>query len=279
MNSRGYFEGVYHKLQSDNKTIAFIPGRTDDEAFIQVITNGNSYYISYSIREYIRRGDDIYIENNIFSKEGISINICNKDIVLKGNVKYTSLSPLKRNIMGPFQYIPMECSHGVISMKHELKGNIKVNDLEISFNTGKGYSEQDRGNSFPKNYIWVQSNDFLNDTSIMLSIADIPINKFKGIICAMHHENKEYIFATYKGAKCLRYNERNIIIKQGKYILIVEILEKNGYSLKAPQNGKMNRIIKEAISCKAKFKLYYNNKIVFDYMSNNASFEYVRNTK
>ena len=76
--------------------------------------------------------------------------------------------------MGPFKYFPMECRHGIISMRHTLEGRLKLNGKEIDFTNGLGYIEKDSGRSFPSSYVWVQANDFDEPCSIMASVADIP---------------------------------------------------------------------------------------------------------
>ena len=46
--------------------------------------------------------------------------------------------------MGYFAYIPkMECYHGIVSMNHMVNGVIRINDVDIDFNNGKGYVEKD----------------------------------------------------------------------------------------------------------------------------------------
>jgi hypothetical protein len=49
--NKTYFEGWYYKNTSDNISISFIPGisinKNERKAFIQVITNDNSYNIDY----------------------------------------------------------------------------------------------------------------------------------------------------------------------------------------------------------------------------------------
>ncbi len=277
MKSKKYFEGIYFKLKQDNNVIAFIPGCSETEAFVQFVDKKISYYIKFNKDKYFRKNNTIILDNNIFSPEGISVNLISKDINIKGNVSFKNLKPLSHNIMGPFQYIPMQCSHGVISMYHRVNGNICINNMPIVFNNGIGYCEEDRGTSFPKTYLWVHCNDFIDNTSIMVSIADIPLGKinFKGVICAIRYNKKEYILATYKGVKIVQYNSKNVILKQGNIVLIVDILENGGQDLLAPNEGNMSRTVRENISCKGKFTFYINNKLIFEYFSNNVSYEYV----
>jgi len=133
---KNFFEGWYFKHQKGDSTIAFIPGINIDDkgnklAFIQVITNTNSYNINYPFSEFLVDKDklEVVIGNNIFSERGVKLHIESEDISISGNIKYGELTPIKYDIMGPFAAIPcMECNHGVISLYHELNGEIIINN-------------------------------------------------------------------------------------------------------------------------------------------------------
>ncbi len=46
--------------------------------------------------------------------------------------------------MGWYRFLPfMECYHGVISLTHNLKGKIIVDNKIFAFENGKGYIEKD----------------------------------------------------------------------------------------------------------------------------------------
>lgn len=188
--------------------------------------------------------------------------------------------PIKYNIMGPFSAFPfMECHHGVISLHHKINGKLNINNQDIVIEGGNGYIEKDWGTSFPKTYLWIQSNDFSNDKiSIMVSIADIPFLglEFKGCIAIVYYKGIEYRLATYNGVKILKYDENGLIIKRGKYKLKIDVKENNPQELLAPNKGEMSRTIYENISCRARFKFYKDKKKIFDLESNNTSFEYVK---
>jgi hypothetical protein len=198
-----------------------------------------------------------------------------------GKVGYGRLTPLKYDIMGPFSVIPfMECKHGIISLKHTLSGSLSVNGSLLNFDGGTGYIEKDRGHSFPKRYLWIQCNSFKNeDCSVMASIADIPFSgfEFKGCICAVYYKNREYRLATYTGVKIIRDDEKGIILKQGKLKLEIDILKNESCGLLAPDKGDMSRTIHEATSCKAEFRFYSGNDMIFDLCSDHTSFEYMYN--
>ena len=285
-NKKGYFAGWYFKHQSKNYSISFIPGininkNGDRFAFIQVITENSSYNINYDFHDFSINKDKntIKIKDNIFSLSGIIVNIKNEDINIKGKLTYRDITKIKGNIMGPFSYFPfMECIHGVLSLNHSVEGNLKVNNEQIKFINAKGYIENDSGKSFPKNYLWVQSNYFMKkNVSIMVSIADIPFLgfEFKGCIAIVYYEGKEYRLATYNGVKLISYNEKGLIIKRKNYRLEVEIGNLAPQKLLAPSSGDMTRTIYENIACSTRFKFYIKDKLVFDLESSNTSFEYV----
>ncbi len=189
------------------------------------------------------------------------------------------MTPVKYDIMGPFSFIPfMECSHGIISLYHKLRGNLIINGEDVSFNDGVGYIETDRGNSFPKTYLWTQCNDFKNEKiSIMAAIADIPFMgiNFKGCICVVYYKGREYRLSTYNGVKILKYNCKSLMLKRGKYELQIKVTDGNPQKLLAPSSGNMCRTIHENAACSANYKFYIEDNLVFDIESDNCSFEYV----
>lgn len=287
---RNFFEGWYFKHQKKDNTIAFIPGINIDSrgykyAFIQVITSKLSYNIKYSFLDFKASKNEfkIKIGNNIFSKDGIYIDIKDENLIIKGEVKYGELTPIKYDIMGPFKYVPfMECNHGVLSMYHKLKGKFIINNEEINLNNGIGYIEKDFGTSFPKEYLWTQCNLFENTTedykcSIMASVANIPFmgGNFRGCICIVYYKDKEYRLATYNGVRVLKYSNDSLVLKRGKYKLEIKVMSQKPQKLLAPLKGNMEKIIHENSACRATFKFYINKKLVFNLYSNNCSFEYV----
>lgn len=67
-----------------------------------------------------------------------------------------------------------------------VEGTVKVNDQEIDFTGGRGYIEKDWGSSFPKRYIWIQSNHFEEPTaslffSIAYAVEHIDMTRQKGL--------------------------------------------------------------------------------------------------
>lgn len=273
---KNFFEGWYFKHQNKNCTVSIIPGISVSEAFIQIITDQNSYNVNFPKSHFIK-GKHIQIGNNFFSFDGIRLDINTKGLNIQGEILYNNLTSLKSDIMGPFQFLPMTCRHGIISMHHEVKGKLKINDSIFDFTDGKGYIEKDSGRSFPESYLWLQSNDFDEKCSVMVAVADIPVFgfRFKGLICAVYYKGQEYRIATYNGGKILKCTENKIIICNKKFRLDVDISGRIGFDLNAPVNGSMDKVIKESPSCHADFKFFQNNSLVFNMHSSKTSFEFV----
>lgn len=296
--NKKYFEGWYFKNTGINNGISFIPGinidGTNKKAFIQVITNNTSYFIDYDINDFSFSENPFYIkiQNNIFSKENIHIDIIDEKQHLKinGDIKYSNskninVNILNPNIMGPFSYIPfMECNHAILSMKNTIVGAIKINDNIINLDGGNGYIEKDWGFSFSKTYIWCQGNNFQSqNASFLLAIANIPfkIFEFKGIICDFIIDDEEFKFTSYNNTRLIYYvvNEKllNITLKKENYYLNVKSVYDKGLKLAAPIKGEMKKDIFESISGTMTITLKKKDKIIFLDTSTNCGMEIVKN--
>lgn len=294
--SKNYFEGWYFKQINNDSGIAFIPGisisNNEKYAFIQIIKKSSSYFIKYNINDFTYNYNPfcIKIGNNTFSKSSININIRDKkqNLNILGKIKYSNIKNISTNIfcpniMGPFSYIPfMECNHSILSMKNKTHGLININNDIIDFNNGIGYIEKDWGYSFPQSYIWCQGNNFeKSNSSFMLAIADIPFKlfKFRGIICILIINNKEYKFTTYNNTKLIKYdiNKKflNITINKDNYTLNIASIYDSSNKLYAPIKGKMEKNIFESISSTITVTLKKDNNIIFSDTSTNCGLEIV----
>lgn len=274
-----YFEGFYLKHQNEELSIAFIPSIHQSEAesyaMIQVITNDFTREFKYPISDASVVDTTFMIENNVFSKEGIYLELVNEEGSIHGRLFYDEMVEPNKDIMGIFKYLPnMECSHGVISMLHKIRGSLIIDEREIDFSNGYGYIEKDSGTSFPKRYLWTHC--IFNNISIMMATATIPYLKlqFTGCISNILYKGKQYQLATYKGARILAFNKDSLIIKQGKYKLKARLIKYDEQILKAPKQASMQRRIAESIVCHVYYEFSKNDKILFSFVSNQASFEY-----
>lgn len=294
--NKNYFEGWYFKNTGNEGGISFIPGININDkskkSFVQIITNDSSYFVDYNIEDFNFSANPFYIKigENTFSKDGININIKDdkQNLNVYGNIKYSdsesiSKNLLNPNIMGPFSYVPnMECNHAILAMKNNINGLININNKEINFNNNFGYIEKDWGYSFPKSYIWCEANNFeKSNASFMLSIADIDYKlfNFRGIICDLIIEDKEFKFTTYNNAKLVKYgvnnNSINITLRKGLYDLNIKSEYNIGNKLAAPVKGKMERNIYESICETIALELKRKGEIIFQNMSKNCGLEVV----
>lgn len=175
--------------------------------------------------------------------------------------------------MGPFRYVPfMQCRHSVFSMRHRVDGEVSINGTPYTFRNAVGYTEGDRGYSFPKRYVWTQCS--FPEGALMLSIADIGGFHFTGVIGIVFLRGKQYRLATYLGAKANKICGEEIIVRQGRLTLTVIPRECSGHPLRAPVGGDMVRTIHEHPSCRASFRFEENGIALLDLDAPNAAFEY-----
>ena len=304
MKRSDYFEGWYFKqVTADEKTaVCVIPGVSlavdDAYSFVQYIyirtdeSGGKTVktgYRRYGLDDF-RFHDDpfkIQVADNLFSRSAVSMSLKDQNLDLAGTLVFGPFTPIKRsvlspNIMGFFAYFPgMECYHGIVSMNHTLRGKMEINHEEIDFSSGKGYIEKDWGTSFPKKYIWIQSNNFENrSTSIFFSAADIPFlkNSFFGFICNLVTGDKEYRFATYNRSRleieCATDKKVAVLLENGKAKLRIEADRNSIGELIAPKRGKMQEIVKEGLVGQVKIYLYNErNELIYQDNSNTAGIE------
>ena len=293
--ARQFFEGWYFKQQEGEDTISFIPGVQIDEnscayAFIQVITKEESHFFTYPISKFYADPKVLFIRigNNVFTKQGIYININqensrNEKVCIQGYFYYQNMLKPNYPIMGPFQCIPLPCKHAIISMRHKVKGKIELNEKRIDMKHGIGYLEKDYGSSFPRGYLWTQVNAIkYMAPQISVSIATLPIcrREIQGCIAVIKYQGKEYRLASYLGAKVLVVRETLAIIRQGLWTLCIHMDKmRRPQLLLAPYKGKLNRKIKEDIKCVIRYTFYYGTQKVFDWTTRNASVEYVSSRK
>lgn len=276
---KNYFEGWYYKLVSRDagSIYAVIPGvsygkdRSHSHSFIQIINgkNGETKYFSFDIGDfsYSRDGFNISIANNCFSESNVSLNIETGGEEIRGSLNFSNLKKLPGSIFSPgimgwYTFVPfMECYHGIVSLDHEIKGSLYIEGEKIDYDGGSGYTEKDWGKSFPSSWIWMQSNNFHEAASFMLSIARIPWLRghFIGFLSVLMIEGKIYKFATYTGARIveLEISDERVLatIEDGSHVLKVNALSSHAGLLRAPVSGVMDRRIAESIDATVKLSL------------------------
>lgn len=274
-----YFEGWYYKLidKTMKHAVAVIPGISigknlqESHAFIQVLTNENQvecFRFPLSDFSFHEKKFGIRIGDNYFSKDRLCLKLTGKNLSIRGCLEFYNISELPKSIampgiMGPYSYLPfMECYHGVINIHHQIIGKLTISGNSIDFTDGYGYIEKDWGKSFPKVWIWIQSNHFgSEDVSLMFSAARIPWlnSSFPGFLSFLRLKDQIYLFATYTGAKMrtlqCRNNRLRIVLEDKYHRLLIHATRTDGGALQAPKNGLMTRKINESINSVTRVRL------------------------
>ena len=281
-----YFEGWYFKHQNpQGQTLALIPAFHIDRdgrrtASLQVISKDQAWWLEYPASQLhiSRQPFQVQIGQSRFGSQGIDLYIQRDGLSLRGALRYSPLTALQSDIMGPFRFFAgMQCAHGVISMGHSLSGALELNGEHLDFSDGIGYIETDRGRSFPTKYLWTQCLwDGPDQGSLMLAIATIPlpVGGFTGCICSVLYRGREYRLATYRGVKIEARSSSGAVIRQGRYRLEAELLSERRQPLRAPVEGRMERTIHESLCAEVRYRFWHGDSLLFQHTDSNASFEY-----
>ena len=285
-----YFEGWYLKHQNrQGQTLALIPAFHTDRmgrrtASLQVISNRKTWWLEYPDAQFqfSRQPFQVQIGQSIFNRHGISLHIEQNGLSLRGTLCYGPFTVLQSDIMGPFRFFAgMQCSHGVISMGHSIRGTLCLNGEQIDFSGGIGYIETDRGRSFPNAYLWTQCIwNRPERSSLMLAVAAVPLpaGDFTGCICSVFYRSQEYRLATYRGARIEAWSASGAAVRQGKYRLEAELLHECRQALRAPVEGRMERTVHESLCAKVRYRFWRGKDLLFQHTGQNASFEYSSTT-
>lgn len=266
------FAGWYFKHQKGDSMVAFIPGRAQSGAFVQMISPEGSR--QFAVSHLSVRGGVLRADGCLFSRRGCRIRLPG----VRGEIHYGPFAPLGSHIMGPFRFFLMECRHEVLSMAHALRGSVTVGGHLYDFDGGLGYAETDSGISFPRSYLWMQCNDFPEPCSLMLAVARIPFGvfAFRGCICAILYRGKEYRLATYRGVRISFFSPEHIRLSQGPLTLEVEMTPaRAGHPLRALKQGRMSHTIRESCDVHLRVSLTQKGKRVFDLQSEHGVYECV----
>jgi len=289
-----YFEGWYFKIvdQAEDHAFAIIPGISIDErgkgaAFIQLMDGKKleAHYFDFKEDAFEPNSErfEVKVGANYFSSSKLILDLPN----LKGELDLSETTDWPKSlgapgIMGWYSFVPfMQCYHGVVSLHHSLTGTLAYNGKEINFDNGLGYIEKDWGTSFPKCWIWMQSNHFEDldrKVSLMVSVAHIPWlgHYFIGFLVGFYLDDKLYKFATYTGAKrTTRINgdQVEVSFSQGKHKLEVIAHKAEGTDLISPISGEMRGKVNESLLATLDVKLYEKEALIYEGAGRNAGLE------
>lgn len=276
---RDFFLGWYFKCQDRDKTLALIPAvhrfRGVTTCSFQVVTDEKAFWIPLpgGKLQQDKKQFSIQLGQNFLGRQGIRLNLDAGGCHLSGELHFGPFSPIASPIMGPFCLVPfLQCRHEVFSMSHRVTGEISVNGKAYAFSKGRGYIEGDRGRSFPPHYAWTHC--FFPGGSLMACAAEIRPFGFTGVLGVIHFRGKEYRLATYLGAKAVKIQGGEMVIRQGDWELSCARKSPPGHLLRAPIAGDMGRLIRENPSCEAFYTFREKGRVVFSFSSCRASFEY-----
>ena len=262
--AKNRFFGKYYKfVNGDGFSFAFIKSHANEGDMLQVITPEGAFYLKdpYAIK----------VEG-----EHIEFDVREENLSMVGELLLGEFHPLKHKVMGPFTYLPMECSHEIYSMFHEVNGSLVFNGKDMDFSGSLGYIEGDKGTNFPSKYIWY--NSILPEATVTLAIASIPLFgfiHFTGLLCFIKTKDKEYRLCTYNGGKAIEISEKKVLIKKGKLRLSLEVGDLGGQPLKAPLKGDMVRYIKENLRIPTKYRLSLGEETLLENVDALSSLEYM----
>ena len=278
--SSDFFEGWYLKLVDRHKrhVHAIIPGvflgrqGQKSHCFVQVLDGltGHSTYHSYPLSDFhaSRHAFNVQVGPNRFSSDHMSLNIESSDRALHGDLALCGVTPwpvtlTSPGIMGWYAFVPfMECYHGVVSLDHGLEGALEIDGQQVDFTGGRGYTEKDWGQAFPRAWLWAQTNHFsAPGTCLTASVATIPWLRtaFRGFIVGLWHAGRLYRFATYTGAKIesLRLTDTHAVLRvtDGRHALDVKADRPEGGLLHAPYRTDMLRRVTESLTATVDVRL------------------------
>lgn len=297
-----FFEGWYFKIvDKDNLyKFAFIPGisfgqnKSENHSFIQIVDSYNNEYkylrFSENDFKYNNKNFKIGVRSNIFSLDKISLNLKYKNKTIKGHLSFKKNIKWKDNLLNPgsmgfYNYLSfMECYSQVCTLNGDIIGKLQVNEELVDFTGGKVYIEKNWGKSFPKSWVWIQSNNFKNPTvSVTCSLATIPfpIKDFRGFLIGVTIGKEFYRFTTMNRSKLTIKNigkdiELIAINKNLKLTLNTYTNRDNFVLCMGPKNGNMIPLVKETLSAKVYMTLedIKENKIIYKGAGHSCGVEY-----
>lgn len=293
VDKKDSFEGWFCKIDDKKNNLLFsvIWGysthATTRHAFIQ-FQNGLSHsteYISFPIEELLFEQDPftLHIGNNMLSLHHMKLDLCIKGEVVRGMFTFQRLTPIKQsflkpNIMGILTYLPNECNHSIVSMDHKVSGWLQLGEQSFLIENAKGYMEKDWGTGFPKEYVWVQANDF-SESSVVFSYATIPVlGRFaKGFLVVLIHQGQEYRFTSVEGGRIHNFQVGkdyfSCDLKKGDMLIHLAAKQLNPVELASPVHGEMKNYIKESLDGEMMIRVYKKGNVIIELSTTRASID------
>ncbi|MBN1834760.1 MAG: hypothetical protein JW820_02855 [Spirochaetales bacterium] len=287
---RGYFEGWYFKCVFPDRALAIIPGislaERDPHSFVQVVdgTTGSAAYHRFPWQEFefSTESFQVRVGPNRFSLEAIHLELdgLRGDLRMEDHVRWPT-SLLSPSSMGWYAFARfMECYHGVIVLDARVEGTLGRRSLS----DGRFYLEKDWGSSFPRAWVWMQTNSFGPKVraSLTCSIARVPFRgrEFSGFIIGLLADGTLHRFTTYSGARIeeLEVGESSLTVRVrgGRRLLTLHARREPGAELASPVRGEMSGRIEETLGATVEVSLQEEAAEIFSGTGRSAGLEVVR---
>ena len=283
-----YFEGWYIRVMDEENHVntayifALTKAQSDPHAFIQVFDGikKTNRYERFPLEAFHASGEIVSIGENRLSLKGITLKLDNYEVALT----FEHHSDLKvASAMGFLAKFPLECYQEVVSKSFVIKGTIKTHQKVIHLD-GSGYMEKTYGRRFPKQWFWLQANQFEESCALTLAGGSVPTLVFKpfGFFCLLHVKGKPYVFGTYNRAKIMMSSHDDTVvfhIKRRTIELIIEATIAEPTRLVGPSDGGvMDLDVFETLTSQVTVCLREKDHIIYQGSSTMGGFEWMFET-
>lgn len=280
--AKDYFEGWYTRFTSNDSInfaviFAITKNKEKPHSFIQIFKENDKEctYLSFNNSEFKYDNNTVFIGKNHLSTEHLYIE--HEDI--KIDVAINDQKTLydfegSNSAMGYLSKAPLECFQEVIHLESHTSGSVTYQNIEYVVD-GKGYMEKTYGTNFPSNWVWIQSNNNIDNSIISFSVGKVPVLffNFKGFFILLKIDKKLYRFSTYNFSR-INVKTNQIIIKRGRYKIILKPESTHTTKLLGPKKkGDMSLDVFESITSLLNISFTKGSKTIYEGEFSNVGLE------
>ena len=96
---------------------------------------------------------------------------------------------------------------------------------------------------------------------------------FRGVICDVMTDKREYRLATYDFARVVKCTDRIVVVRKGRITLDAVLIVCYVYALADHTAGDMYRVVHESVSATVRYRLTDGDTQVFEFTTATAGFE------
>ena len=181
----------------------------------------------------------LVLDKNVFTEACIHLDIDESDLRIKGDIYFD------REYGGCL----IGLSRKIWAMEQELSGELMVNGRDISFDGGKGYLEEWKGNLEESLAFWSQCNWF-GEKAVRIVCG----GRERHCFAIFDQDGYRVRLTGWKGARVEYVNKQGFRMVQGRYVL-------EGWC-------------SEGSSCTVRYRLTHRGEVLFDEISQRAVYWY-----